>query len=54
MPIEINDCDGGIGTIIETRGWVMDEELIDSFNSHLAHDKKNLNNTSTFLLITQN
>lgn len=40
MPIEINDCDGGIGTIIETRGRVTDQELTAAFNRHLAHDKE--------------
>ena len=40
MPIDIKDCDGGIGTIIEIRGWVTDEELVNSFHSHLAHDGK--------------
>ncbi len=30
MPIEIQDCDGGIGNIIESRGVVTDQELIDS------------------------
>ena len=40
MPIEIKDCDGGIGTIIETRGWVTDQEFMDAFDNHLAHDEQ--------------
>ena len=40
MPVEIKDCDGGIGIIIETRGRVADEELVNSFHNHLAHDEK--------------
>ena len=35
MPIEIIDCDGGIGNIIVSRGAVTDQELIDSFQKHL-------------------
>ena len=38
MPIEIKDCDGGIGTIIETRERLTDRELIDAFDDHLAPD----------------
>ena len=40
MPIEIQDCDGGIGNIIESRGVVTDQELIDSLKKHLTHDKE--------------
>lgn len=40
MPIEINDCDHGIGNIIESRGVVTDQELIDSLKRHLTHDKE--------------
>ena len=40
MPIEIQDCDGGIGNIIITRGMVTDQELIDSLERHLTHDKE--------------
>jgi len=40
MPIEIQDCDGGIGNIIESRGVVTDQELIDSLERHLTHDKE--------------
>lgn len=40
MPVEIKDCDGGIGTIIETRGRVTDQELIDAFNDHLKDDEE--------------
>jgi hypothetical protein len=40
MPIEIIDCDDGIGNIIVTRGMVTDQELIDSLERHLTHDKE--------------
>ena len=40
MPIEIQDCDDGIGNIIESRGMVTDQELIDSLKRHLTQDKK--------------
>ena len=40
MPIEIKDCDGGIGTIIESRGRLTDLELIDAFDDHLASDEE--------------
>ena len=40
MPIEIQDCDGGIGNIIESRGVVTDQELIDSLKRHLTQDKE--------------
>ncbi len=36
MPIEIDDCDGGIGNIIVSRGVVTDQELVDSFRRHLT------------------
>ena len=36
MPLEINDCDGGIGNIIVSQGTVTDQELIDSFQRHLT------------------
>ena len=36
MPIEISDCDGGIGNIIVSRGAVTDQELTDSFQRHLT------------------
>ena len=39
MPIEIKDCDRGIGNYIENRGMVTDQELIDSLISHLTQDK---------------
>ena len=53
MPIEIIDCDDGIGNIIVTRGMVTDQELIDSLERHLTHDKEKFKNTNIFLLITQ-
>ena len=40
MPIEIQDCDGGMGNIIESRGVVTDQELIDSLKSHLTHNQE--------------
>ena len=40
MPIEIQDCDGGIGNIIESRGMVTDQELIDSLRRHLTQDQE--------------
>jgi hypothetical protein len=40
MPIEIKDCDRGIGNIIESRGVVTDQELIDSLKKYLTHDKE--------------
>jgi len=39
MPIEINDCDGGLGNIIECREIVTDQEFVDSFKGHLTQDK---------------
>lgn len=38
MPIEIKECDGGMGNIIESRGLVTDQELIDSFKRHLTQN----------------
>ena len=40
MPIQIKDCDGGVGVIIETRGRVTGRELIDAFNNHLTPDEE--------------
>lgn len=40
MPVEIIDCDKGIGNIIVTRGMFMDQEIIDSLKRHLSHDKE--------------
>ena len=40
MPVEIKDCDDGIGVIIETRGRSTDEELIDAFADHLTPDEE--------------
>lgn len=40
MSIEIKDCDGGIGNIIESRGIVTDQDLIDSLKRHLTRDKE--------------
>ena len=40
MPIEIKDCDNGIGNIIEARGTVDDREMIDFFEGHLRQDEE--------------
>lgn len=40
MPIEIKDCDGGLGNIIVGRGIVTDKELIDALKRHLTQDKE--------------
>ncbi len=40
MPIEIKDCDGGIGNIIVIKGVIADQELIDAFEVHLTQDKE--------------
>ena len=40
MPIEIQDCDGGIGNIIKSRGVVTDQELIDCLKRHLSDEKE--------------
>lgn len=42
MPIEIKDCDGGIGNFIVSRGTVTNQELIDSLERHLTDDKEKL------------
>ena len=42
MPIEIKDCDGGIGNIIVGRGIITDQGLIDSLKKHLTQDKEKL------------
>ena len=44
MPIEIQDCDGAAGNIIESRGLVTDQELIDSLRSHLTQDQEKFKN----------
>ena len=40
MPINIKECDGGIGIIIESRDRVTDQELIDSLEKPLKHEKE--------------
>jgi len=50
MPIEIQDCDGGIGNIIESRGVVTDQELINSLERHLTHDKEKFKKYKYILL----
>ena len=44
MPIEIQNCDGGIGNIVASRGMVTDQELIDLLGKHLKHDNANFKN----------
>ena len=39
MPIEIKECDGNIGTIIESKEKVTDKDLIDSLQRHLTYGK---------------
>jgi hypothetical protein len=36
MPINIKECDGDIGLIIESKGTVTDQELIDSLERYLT------------------
>ena len=50
MPIEIQDCDGGIGDIIESRGMVTDQKLIDSLKRHLTQDQEKFKNYRYILL----
>ena len=50
MPIEIKDCDGGIGIIIESRGRLTDQEIIDSLAGHLTNDKEKFG-TYKYILI---
>ena len=40
VPINIKECDGGIGILIESRGRVTDQELIDSLEKPLLHDRE--------------
>ena len=40
MPINIKECDGGIGIIIESRDRVTDQELIGSLEKLLTHEKE--------------
>ena len=39
MPIDIKEGDGGIGNIVESRGRVTDQDLIDSLKQHLTQEK---------------
>jgi hypothetical protein len=50
MPIELKDCDRGIGIIIESRGRVTDEEIIDSLESLLTEEKEKFE-TYKYILI---
>jgi len=40
MPIEIKDCDGGIGVILLFRGIVSDQEYLESLKRHLTQDNE--------------
>ena len=53
MPIEIEDCDGGIGNIIESRGMVRIKNLSIICKVISRRTKENLKNTNIFFLITQ-
>jgi hypothetical protein len=50
MPIEINECDGGIGIIIESRGRITDEEIFDSLESLLTNEKEKFE-TCKYILV---
>ena len=50
MPIEIKECDGGMGNIIESRGMVTDQELIDSLEKHLTQDREKFKKYKYILL----
>ena len=50
MPINIKECDGGIGIIIESRDRVTDQELIDSLEKPLTHEKEKFK-TCKYILI---
>jgi hypothetical protein len=50
MPINIKECDGGIGIIIESRDRVTDQELIDSLEKPLTHEKEKFK-TYKYILI---
>jgi hypothetical protein len=52
MPITIKECDDGIGLIIESRGTVTDQELIDSLERYLTKDKEKFK-TYKYILIDQ-
>ena len=38
MPIQIKDCDGGIGGIIASYGMLTDEELLGTLKRHLTQE----------------
>ena len=40
MPIDINDCDGGIGVRLVFRGIVTDQEYLESLKRHLTQDNE--------------
>ena len=39
MPIEITDCDGGLGNLIVCTGIITDEECIETYHKHLTQEK---------------
>ena len=41
MPIEINDCDDGIGVTILGRGSITDRQWLDEFKKHLTQEEAN-------------
>ncbi|MEJ2691207.1 MAG: hypothetical protein P8130_14955 [Deltaproteobacteria bacterium] len=42
MPIEINDLDNGLGSLIEGKGYVTRQEYINALSKHLKQDQENL------------
>jgi len=50
MPIEIQDCDGGNGNIIASRGVVTDQMLIDILGKHLMQDNEKIKSYKYILL----
>ena len=40
MPIDINDCDGGIGVRLVFRGIVTDQEYLESLKRHLTENNE--------------
>ena len=44
MPVEINDCDGGLGNYILVRGVASAKEYVDAFERHLEQDEEKFKN----------
>jgi hypothetical protein len=40
MPIQIKDCDAGLGVIIASQGMLTDRELLNTLKKHLIHEKE--------------